>query len=187
MDRSTYYGNPNDSYVNTRVNLASATLDHRVGGLSIRNRTLIADYRRSYQNYVPGAVSADQSTVTLTSYNNATDRRNIFNQTDLTYSLTSGGLKHTLLAGAEVGRQLTDNFRNTGFFNNATTSVLVPYGAPTIRPDGRGGVRVAHPDPRLQANLENLFDTAYVINADSNTNISPGSPRAMRVALTARF
>lgn len=40
---------------------------------------------------------------------------------------------------------------------------------------------------RLQANIENLFDTAYVINADSNTNISPGSPRAMRVALTARF
>ena len=40
---------------------------------------------------------------------------------------------------------------------------------------------------RLQANVENLFNRAYFINADSNTNISPGSPRALRVGLTARF
>jgi catecholate siderophore receptor len=40
---------------------------------------------------------------------------------------------------------------------------------------------------RLQMNIENLFDAKYYINADSNTNISPGSPRAVRVALTTRF
>jgi catecholate siderophore receptor len=40
---------------------------------------------------------------------------------------------------------------------------------------------------RLQANLENLFDTRYFINADTNTNISPGMPRSLRVALTAAF
>ena len=40
---------------------------------------------------------------------------------------------------------------------------------------------------RLQANLENLLDKKYYLNADSNTNISPGSPRALRVGLTARF
>jgi len=40
---------------------------------------------------------------------------------------------------------------------------------------------------RLQANLENLSNTRYYINADSNTNISPGSPRALRVALTTAF
>jgi len=40
---------------------------------------------------------------------------------------------------------------------------------------------------RLQTNVENLFGTRYYINADSNTNISPGSSRAVRVALTARF
>ena len=40
---------------------------------------------------------------------------------------------------------------------------------------------------RLQANVENLFDTKYYINADSNTNISPGSPRAVRVGLTTTF
>jgi catecholate siderophore receptor len=40
---------------------------------------------------------------------------------------------------------------------------------------------------RLQANVENLMDKRYHQNADNNTNISPGSPRAAKVALVARF
>ena len=40
---------------------------------------------------------------------------------------------------------------------------------------------------RLQANVENLFDKKYYINADGNNNISPGSSRAIRVGITARF
>jgi catecholate siderophore receptor len=40
---------------------------------------------------------------------------------------------------------------------------------------------------RLQVNVENVFNRVYYVNADSNTNISPGSPRAVRVALSAGF
>jgi catecholate siderophore receptor len=40
---------------------------------------------------------------------------------------------------------------------------------------------------RLQVNVENLFDRRYVVNADSNTNISPGSPRAIRLTLATTF
>ena len=40
---------------------------------------------------------------------------------------------------------------------------------------------------RLQANVENLFNAKYYLNADSNTNITPGSPRSLRIGLTARF
>ena len=39
----------------------------------------------------------------------------------------------------------------------------------------------------LQANFENLFDTNYFVNAHSNDNISPGTPRTVRVALNWRF
>jgi catecholate siderophore receptor len=131
VDIDTFYGDPDNSHVDAQVDLASATVEHRFGGLTFRNRTLYGDYDRLYQNYVPGAVTADKSQVTLTSYNNATQRRNLFNQTDLTYALSTGSMRHTLLMGAEVGRQLTDNFRNTGFFNNTATSILVPYGSPT--------------------------------------------------------
>jgi catecholate siderophore receptor len=35
--------------------------------------------------------------------------------------------------------------------------------------------------------VENLFDKRYSINADSNTNISPGFPRTLRVGLTTTF
>jgi catecholate siderophore receptor len=40
---------------------------------------------------------------------------------------------------------------------------------------------------RLQANLENVFNTKYFINANGNNNISPGSSRALRVGMIARF
>jgi catecholate siderophore receptor len=132
VDIDTFYGNPDDSHVRALVNLGSVAVEHRFGALTLHNRALFGDYDRFYQNYVPGAVTADQSQVTLTAYNNATRRQNLFNQTDLTMGMETGAIRHTLLAGAEIGRQLTDNFRNTGYFNNSTTSILAPYGSPTI-------------------------------------------------------
>ena len=40
---------------------------------------------------------------------------------------------------------------------------------------------------RAQVNVENVFDAHYFINADSNNNISPGSPTAFRAAISASF
>jgi catecholate siderophore receptor len=132
VDPSTFYGNPDDSHVRAYVNIATATIEHRSGELETRNRTMFGDYDRFYQNFVPGAVDPTQTLVALTSYNNATKRENIFSQTDLTYPATIGSMSHTLLGGFEFGHQETDNFRNTGFFNDTVTSIMVPYGNPTI-------------------------------------------------------
>ena len=38
-----------------------------------------------------------------------------------------------------------------------------------------------------QLNVENVFDKQYFLNAHSNTNITPGSPRALRAALNVQF
>ena len=70
----------------------------------------------------------DKSRVSISAYNNATQRQNLFNQTDLTWNLG----RHTLLAGTELGRQATDNFRNTGFFNTTATSISAPYLNPIV-------------------------------------------------------
>ncbi|MFN2492629.1 MAG: TonB-dependent siderophore receptor [Pyrinomonadaceae bacterium] len=129
---STFFGNPDDSHVRAGVNLASATLDRASGNLRFRNKTLFGDYDRYYQNFVPGGVTANKAQVAISAYNNATRRRNIFNQTDVTYALSRGNVRHTLAFGIEVGRQLTDNFRNTGFFNGTATSIFAPYENPTI-------------------------------------------------------
>ena len=43
------------------------------------------------------------------------------------------------------------------------------------------------PQLRGQVNVENLLDTRYYWAAHSNNNIAPGSPRAVRFAVTTRF
>ena len=128
----TFFGDPDNSPARVGVNLASASVDHQAGRFNIRNRTMFGDYDRFYQNYVPGAVTANKQFVSITAYNNATKRRNVFNQTDVTFTASTGSIRHNFLAGAEAGRQLTDNFRQSGFFNNTATSVLVPLSDPLV-------------------------------------------------------
>ncbi|MCX6611427.1 MAG: TonB-dependent receptor, partial [Acidobacteria bacterium] len=90
------------------------------------NQTLFGAYDKYYGNVFPGAVNAARTQVSLSAYNDATDRNNFFNQTDLSRGLKTGCIRHTVLAGFEIGRQLTNNFRNTGYFNNSSTTVNVP-------------------------------------------------------------
>lgn len=125
LDPETFFGNPNDSRVRAAVNLAHLSIDHQAGALNVRNRTQFGAYDRFYQNYVPGAG-------TLSAYNNATQRFNFFNQTDLNYTTRTGPIRHNLLAGIEAGRQLTDNFRNTGYFNNTNTTVPLDLANPVV-------------------------------------------------------
>jgi catecholate siderophore receptor len=126
----TFYGNPDDSRVRSNVNILSGTFDRQFGKLNFHNRTTYGDYDRFYQNFVPGVANAAQTLVSLSAYNNATKRKNLFSQTDLTYVASTGRVRHTLVGGFELGRQLTDNFRNTGFFNNTSTSIQVPFDNP---------------------------------------------------------
>ncbi len=128
----TYYGNPDDSRVQSEVHIASAGFERLFSNFTFRNQTVVANYDRFYQNFVPGAANAARTTVALSAYNNATERTNVFNQTDVTTVAATGFVRHTLLFGAEVGRQSTDNFRNTGYFNGTATSITVPFANPTI-------------------------------------------------------
>ncbi len=152
---STFFGNPDESRVHAYVNLGSASVEHQAGRLNLRNRTMFGHYDRGYQNFVPGVVNA--ASVALSSYNNATQRLNSFNQTDATYTLETGILRHTLLTGAEFGRQITDNFRQTGFFNNTATSILAPLANPvdftpiTYRPNATDA------NNHLQTNLAAVY------------------------------
>ena len=129
-DRGAFFGDPTANRAEARVLAAGATVEHLLRpNLTLRNRTRVADYAKSYQNVVPGAVSADASTVTLSAYSNATDRTNLFTQTDLVLEAATGRVAHTLLAGAELGRQATENFRQTGFFGEER-ALAVPFASP---------------------------------------------------------
>jgi catecholate siderophore receptor len=80
----------------------------------------------------PGAVNAGAGTVAISAYNNEQLRENLFNQTDLEFAFQTGSVGHRMLAGLELGEQVTDNFRNTGFFNDVATSYQAPLSDPTI-------------------------------------------------------
>ncbi|WP_198083565.1 TonB-dependent siderophore receptor [Variovorax sp. E3] len=129
---STFFGNAAGSPTGSTLDAFNALVEHEFdNGVLLRNRTRWSNQDKFYQNVFPGAVNNAGTGVAINAYNNATSRKSIFNQTDLTFSLNTGGIKHKLLVGAELGQQDTDNFRNTGYFNNTATSVTVPLAFPT--------------------------------------------------------
>lgn len=132
---STFFGDPEGSPTGATIKVASGVIEHDFGGVGLRNVTSFGDYDKAYQNVYPGAVNAAGTAVSLSAYNNATRRENLFNQTDLTWSAATGPVDHKLLLGAEFGRQRTDNFRQTGYFTGigpTVTTITVPLAAPTV-------------------------------------------------------
>jgi catecholate siderophore receptor len=128
---TTFFGDPAVSFARARVDGASATVQRELGRVTLRSQTRALHYDKFYQNVLPGAVTTDGAQVSLSGYNNATDRASLFNQTDLTTMVTLGATQHTLLGGAELSRQRTDNLRNTGYFGGSATSLTVPFDDPT--------------------------------------------------------
>jgi catecholate siderophore receptor len=151
-DPSTFFGNAGQSHAKSVVDGLYAIVDHDFGnGMQLRNTTRAMHYDKYYQNVFPGSAVSAAGTLTLSAYNNANQRTNLFNQTDLTTKFSTGGLQHTLLTGVEVGRQDSANKRNTGFFG-AAIGATVPASAPfavatTFRPNGTDA------DNRVKANV----------------------------------
>jgi catecholate siderophore receptor len=130
---ATFFGDPDESRSRAAVHAADATVERgSADRLLLRNRSRFARYDKFYANVLPGAVNDAGTDVALSAYSNATDRRNLFNQTDLTWAVGGGAVRQTLLAGVEVGRQWTENFRRTGYFEDGTTAITVPVDRPTV-------------------------------------------------------
>jgi catecholate siderophore receptor len=136
-DPSTFFGNPELSTTWARMNAFTALLEHDFGnGVSLRNRTRYANYDKFYQNvYAASVVRVENAArvFDLGAYNNATQRTNLFNQTDLNFAFNAVGLRHKIATGIELGRQQTDNLRNTGSFSaGKTVPVAAPYTTGTV-------------------------------------------------------
>jgi catecholate siderophore receptor len=131
--RSLFFGNVEDSTADADAASFDALIEHDMDGAVLRNRTRIADYGKFYQNVYPGAVNAGGTGVEILAYRIRTDRTNLFNQTDYVVDIVRGDVTHRIVAGAELGRQNTANFRETGYFGaigSMQTSELVPVGNP---------------------------------------------------------
>ncbi len=125
----TFFGDPDDSYAKADVHIGTIAVEHQLTGeLKLRNRTLIGDYDKFYQNIYPTNLDEATDEVVLGAYNSRNDRTNLFTQTDLIWVGRLGGMDQTILFGFEFGRQKSRNLRQSGTIAGGNR---VPLGDPT--------------------------------------------------------
>jgi catecholate siderophore receptor len=136
---STFFGDPDASVAEATVHRVSLFAEHRPAtALLLRHRTSYADYDKFYQNVFAGGPVDAAAQVPLSAYDNLTRRRNVFSQTDVVWTTRTGRVGHTLLAGFELGRQVSDHRRQTGYFTAegpSATRTLVPLARPSAAVD----------------------------------------------------
>lgn len=124
--RSQFFGNAEQSVSNNGYDALYLLLDHAFdNGWSLRNAFRVVHYDRFYQNVYPGSAVNAAGLMTISAYNNANQRTNYFNQTDLVKTFFTGSVAHTLLVGAELGYQDSANQRLDGVFG-ANTYLNLP-------------------------------------------------------------
>ena len=130
-NKSIFFGDPRRSPTDTNKKSISMHIDHKFNdAVAIRNRTHYAIFDKYYQNVYANSSVNGAGQVGLGAYNDTTDRENFFNQTDLLFSFDTGRFKHKMVTGVEVGRQVTDQLRQTGFFNGVSTSEVISAANP---------------------------------------------------------
>jgi catecholate siderophore receptor len=137
-DLTAFFGSPNLNFARADVNTVMGFIEHDfANGLTVKNGTYFADFKKFYQNIYPGngplagAVNPSNFTFNRAAYNNTTNRDNTFNDTDFIYKGYTGPLFHTIGFGTQFGTQTGISFRRTGVFPNGTTTTVDSAFAPT--------------------------------------------------------
>ena len=157
----TFFGDPELSFARAKVNIVNAAVQHELGeGLTIRNRTLLGDYDKFYQNVYPNSpvLPADAANpepgVRLAAYSLQTDRNNLINQTDVIWENRLGGIDQTLLFGVELGRQKSRNRRING---TIVGGARVPLSDPTVDRDVLFSPLPGNDDNRTTATVASAY------------------------------
>ena len=116
---SAFFGNANLSPTETETVAFNAIIEHSFdNGVAFKNSTRYAYYNKFYQNVFADSTLATNGSFAVRGYVDYTNRENLINQTDLTYTANWAAVEHNLLAGLELTTQDTDNSRLAAFFNN---------------------------------------------------------------------
>jgi catecholate siderophore receptor len=137
-DLTAFFGSPHLNVARASVQTFMGFIDHDFqNGLTVKNGTYFADYKKFYQNVYPGngplfgAVNPTDTAFNRAAYNHTTNRANTFNDTDFIYKGYIGLLSHTIGFGTQLGRQAGIDVRNTGLFPNGTATEADNPFAPT--------------------------------------------------------
>ena len=118
--RDTFFGSAALSPTDTNKKAISMHIDHRFNdNFKVRNRTHYSKFDKFYQNIYANSAVNSNNQVTLGGYNDQTDRENFFNQSDLLFNLNTGPIKHNIITGLEVSRQVTKQVRKKAVFGSS--------------------------------------------------------------------
>lgn len=132
--RDTFIGVPGVNRTGLEAHIAKARLDGELtDNLAWSTTILYGDYDKYYDNvFANGAATSDTGTVLLSSYADATTRRNFIAQSNLVWKFGVGEISNTVLAGIEYGDQRSANQRRNGTLSNATFDLSNPV-YPTVQ------------------------------------------------------
>jgi catecholate siderophore receptor len=135
--RDAFFGQVGTNRLDFEGHILRGRFDHRFSdSLSLTSRLLYADYDKAYRNAFPATAVSATNQIGVEAYIDTFQRENLLSQTDLVWKITTGALRHTILAGVELGRQDTVNARINGFFDS---------GVPTTNNRLRTNVPLANP------------------------------------------
>lgn len=138
VDADTYYGFEKYDRTDHETHIGTFKIDHEFSDtLSLRNTFRAANYKREMEATIPSLTGnpvvgpgTDPATLTVTrQHNKARDNDDValINQTELTWKLETGAVKHTLLGGLELAKEKLDRQNYTfGNFKDTNQPYLSP-------------------------------------------------------------
>jgi catecholate siderophore receptor len=148
-----YYGYANHDFTNHETNIASARIEHKFSkAVSARNVLRWANYQRQVEATIATVRATDVNGVALTpatplanvvvtrNHDGGRTRDNdddvLINQTEVTWTPTFGGLRHTILGGLELGKERLNRWNYILDADPNTAGTQVPTSiTPLLAPD----------------------------------------------------
>lgn len=128
------FGDPELNTTELEAHLLRARLEHSFSDNVKGNfSAFYGDYDKLYQNFYANAYDEATNVVELDGYVDTTQRRNTILSGDLIGELEAGGVRHTVIVGAEFIDTSSDQNRFNSFFD--TSAADVAAGVPGARTD----------------------------------------------------
>ena len=150
-----FFGDPDASFARANVDVGTIAIEHRFNSaVTLRNRTILGNYRKFYQNVFATSFNPATGRVALAGYNNLNNRTSLFSQTDLVVQSQFAGMDQTLLFGFEIGRERSRNKRKTASFLSGGD---VAVSNPTVDSNVLFAPSATDADNRVHASVAALY------------------------------
>jgi catecholate siderophore receptor len=172
VDRSNYYGFEHGNYLKTNVDMATVKFEHDINEqISVRNQARYAHYHRDVRiteaqidtaTLDPDPLDTPLSQIDVLRNQITVNSTETFlqDQADITMRFRTGYLRHTLVGGAEGGRETSSPYRQRYDLTTVPeTSLLHPNPS-----DPFGGALLAGPTGITNTDVIAISAGAYVVD-----------------------